>query len=191
MSSAFYIIESFFWEEGSRSVSSRRCWTHRRQFSEIFFVNHPHILPRVSSDRGNQELAGKLNGQGKNRKIAGNFAKRRKMHSVLLFLKKKIVESVLSFFFQEKYLLHIKGCTYIELLTAFKIEKFRKLCKCFKTSPNKLPSIVLLIRQDPGKPHLCPSLVSYPEFRLNPACSFVSSNRHRVKYRVQSTHDIF
>jgi len=65
-----------------------------------------------------------------------------------------------------------------------------------KTSPNKRPSIVPLTTQDPEKPHLCPSLVSRPEFHFNPAGTSVSSNRHRVRsteyeYQVHSTHDIY
>jgi len=68
--------------------------------------------------------------------------------------------------------LHIKGRSYIELPTAFYQNRqslFRKLFKYAQTSPNKLPSIVPFITEDPKKTHVCPSPASYREFHLNPA----------------------
>jgi len=48
-----------------------------------------------------------------------------------------------------------------------------------KKFPHKLPIVPLITQaHDPEKLDLDPSLLSYPQFRLNPACTFVSSNRH-------------
>jgi len=60
------------------------------------------------------------------------------------------------------------------------------------TTNNQLPSIVPPITQDLGKPHLVSrSLVPYPEFHLNLACAFVSSNRHRVLYTRHFSKNVF
>ena len=48
------------------------------------------------------------------------------------------------------------------------------------------PQLNLLLHKTP-KNRISISLVPYSEFHLNPACTFVSCDRHRV----QSTHDIF
>jgi len=41
--------------------------------------------------------------------------------------------------------------------------------------------------QEPEEPHLCSSLVPYPEFRLNPACTVLSSPATVTEYIVHTT----